>query len=237
MIRLSLIFALKNLLLNSISPIIYFSLLKPTIQWVLVCWWCSTSISISNYKTCLSKNKKTCLSPPQETHICKESLPISSFHYALVITYLLSASMGFLTVDISCIESHTVCGHLCLPSFLSPAFSEFIHVACIRTSFLFGVDISPLCGYATFRGLPRWCQQWRVHLPTQETWERGVWSFPWWGRSPGGRHDSMLQHFCLENPMGRGAWWAIIRRVTKSQTWLKWLSMHVCPTSCVFIYQ
>lgn len=148
MIRPSLILALKNLLLNNISPIIYLSMLKLTIQWVLVCWWCSTSISISNYKTCLS--------PPQETHICKESLPISSFHYPLAITNLLSASMGFLTMDISYIESRTVYGHLCLPSFLSPGFSEFIHVACIRTSFLFGVDISPLCGYTTFRGLPRW---------------------------------------------------------------------------------
>ena len=24
---------------------------------------------------------------------------------------------------------------------------------------------------------------------------------------------------------------------SQSQTWLKWLSMHVCPTSCEFIYQ
>ena len=40
-----------------------------------------------------------------------------------------------------------------------------------------------------------------------------------------GREDSHgegngypLQYFCLENFMDRGAWWAIVHRVTKSQT-------------------
>ena len=27
-----------------------------------------------------------------------------------------------------------------------------------------------------------------------------------------------LQYFCLENPMDRGAWWAIVHRVVKSGT-------------------
>ena len=31
---------------------------------------------------------------------------------------------------------------------------------------------------------------------------------------------------CLENPMDRGAWWATVHRVSKSQTQLKQLSMH-----------
>ena len=29
-----------------------------------------------------------------------------------------------------------------------------------------------------------------------------------------------LQYSCLENPMDGGAWWAAIRGVVKSQTWL-----------------
>ena len=29
-----------------------------------------------------------------------------------------------------------------------------------------------------------------------------------------------LQHSCLENPMDRGAWWAVVHGVTKSWTWL-----------------
>ena len=44
-----------------------------------------------------------------------------------------------------------------------------------------------------------------------------------------------LQHSCLENPMDRGAWWATVHGVAKSQTQLKWLStaQHVkkCLTS------
>ena len=38
------------------------------------------------------------------------------------------------------------------------------------------------------------------------------------GRSPGERNGNPLQYSCLENSMGRGAWWAIILGVRKSQT-------------------
>ena len=38
------------------------------------------------------------------------------------------------------------------------------------------------------------------------------------GRSPGGGRGNPLQYSCLENPMDRGAWWAVVHRVTKSQT-------------------
>ena len=38
------------------------------------------------------------------------------------------------------------------------------------------------------------------------------------GRSPGGGHGNPLQYSCLENPMERGAWWATVRRLAKSQT-------------------
>ena len=36
------------------------------------------------------------------------------------------------------------------------------------------------------------------------------------------------KYSCLENSIGRGAWWAAVHRVTKSQTLRKRLSMHVC---------
>ena len=36
-----------------------------------------------------------------------------------------------------------------------------------------------------------------------------------------------LQYSCLDNPVNRGAWWAAVHGVAQSQTWLKWLSMHV----------
>ena len=35
-----------------------------------------------------------------------------------------------------------------------------------------------------------------------------------------------LLYSCLENSMNREAWWATVHGVTKSQTQLKWLSMH-----------
>ena len=49
---------------------------------------------------------------------------------------------------------------------------------------------------------------------------------PGLGRAPGGGHGSPLWYSCLETPMVRGAWWATVRRVAKSRTRLKWLSMH-----------
>ena len=40
---------------------------------------------------------------------------------------------------------------------------------------------------------------------------------PGLGRSSGEGNDYLLQYFCLENPMDRGAWWATVHEVTKSQ--------------------
>ena len=47
------------------------------------------------------------------------------------------------------------------------------------------------------------------------------------GRSPGGGHGNPLQCSCLENLMDRGAWWATVYRVAKSQPWLRdWAHSH-----------
>ena len=43
--------------------------------------------------------------------------------------------------------------------------------------------------------------------------------------SPGEGNGNPLQYSCLETPMDRGAWQALVHRVTKSQTQLKELSM------------
>ena len=37
-------------------------------------------------------------------------------------------------------------------------------------------------------------------------------------RFPGGGHDNSLKYCCLENPMDRGALWATVHGVTKTQT-------------------
>ena len=47
---------------------------------------------------------------------------------------------------------------------------------------------------------------------------RDIGSIPRLGRSPGRGHGNQLQDSCLENPMDRGAWWAIVQGVTKSWT-------------------
>ena len=44
---------------------------------------------------------------------------------------------------------------------------------------------------------------------------------PGLGRSPEGRNGNPLQYSCLENPMDRGTWLAIVHGVTESQTRLK----------------
>ena len=43
---------------------------------------------------------------------------------------------------------------------------------------------------------------------------------------PGEGHGKPLRYFCLENPMDTRAWWAMVHRAAKSQTWLKPLSTH-----------
>ena len=51
---------------------------------------------------------------------------------------------------------------------------------------------------------------------------------PWVGKIfPGKGKGNPLQYHCLENPMERGTWGAMVHRVAKSQTWLSDLShMH-----------
>ena len=39
-----------------------------------------------------------------------------------------------------------------------------------------------------------------------------------WEYSPGEGNGNPLQYSCLQNPMDRGAWWATVQRITKTQT-------------------
>ena len=43
-------------------------------------------------------------------------------------------------------------------------------------------------------------------------------SIPGLGRFPGEGNGNSLQYSCLENSVDRGAWWATVHRVAKSQT-------------------
>ena len=59
------------------------------------------------------------------------------------------------------------------------------------------------------------------NLPANEGDTKDTGSIPGWGRSPGGGHGRPLQYSCLENPMDRGAWQAVVHRFSKSQIQLK----------------
>ena len=70
-----------------------------------------------------------------------------------------------------------------------------------------------------------YCTTWASQLaltvknpPASATDLRGSGLIPGSGRSPGGGHGNPLQYSCLENPMNRGAWRAIVHRVAKSWT-------------------
>ena len=54
------------------------------------------------------------------------------------------------------------------------------------------------------------------NLPADAGDIRDPGSVPEPGKSPGGGHGNPLQYSCLENPMDRGAWWAVVHGVTKS---------------------
>ena len=60
---------------------------------------------------------------------------------------------------------------------------------------------------------------------------RDAGSIPGSGRSPGGGHGNPLQYSFLENPMDRGAWWARVHSIAKTQTRLERLSTHILHTS------
>ena len=55
---------------------------------------------------------------------------------------------------------------------------------------------------------------------------RDAGSTPGLERSSGQGHGNPLQYSCLENPMNRGTWQAMVHRVAESKTQLKQFSMH-----------
>ena len=57
---------------------------------------------------------------------------------------------------------------------------------------------------------------------------RDTGSIPGSGTSPGEGNGNPFQYSCQENPMDRGALWATVLGITKSQTQPKWLSTHTC---------
>ena len=111
------------------------------------------------------------------------------------------------------------------PQIKSPAIS------CVMNLFLAAPDVSllPLCLlldvlsglevkilYCTL--LPRWLSG------KESAWQAGdTGLIIGMGRSPGDINGNTLQYSCLGNPMDKGAWWATVHGVAKSQTQLSQL--------------
>ena len=56
------------------------------------------------------------------------------------------------------------------------------------------------------------------NLPASAGDVRHVGLIPGLGRPPGGGHGNPFQYSCLEHPMGREAWRAMVHRVMQRQT-------------------
>ena len=78
----------------------------------------------------------------------------------------------------------------------------------------------PLCFYPVFifQGLPG--GKVMKNLVANAGDAKNMDSVPGSGRSPGVANGNLLQYSCLENSTGRGAWWATVHGVAKSQTQL-----------------
>ena len=82
---------------------------------------------------------------------------------------------------------------------------EIFTVTCINTSKIFeGLQVALVV----------------KHPPASAGDTRDKGWIPGSGRSPGGGHGSPFQYSRLGNPMDRGAWWATVHGVAKSQTQL-----------------
>ena len=83
-------------------------------------------------------------------------------------------------------------------------------------------------------GCDKWASQGALvvmNLPANAGDLRDMGSISGSGRCPRGEHSNLLQYSCLENPIDRGTWKAVVHRVTQSQTWMKWLNIHAINTS------
>ena len=79
---------------------------------------------------------------------------------------------------------------------------------------LAGLLLSVRAAFRELLGLPRWLSGIK-NLPANAG-DTG--SIPGLGRSPRGGNGNPLQYFCLDNPMDREVWQAIVHEVAKSWT-------------------
>ena len=72
-----------------------------------------------------------------------------------------------------------------------------------------------------------------MNLPAKQ--ETRVDSISGSGRSPGEENGNPLQYFCLENPMDRGAWWAIVLPPRLDEYLSNWLILRVQELTYMYL--
>ena len=79
--------------------------------------------------------------------------------------------------------------------------------------------------YTVYTGLPSWLSGKESACSERDAGDVSL--IPGSGRCPGGENGTPLQYSYLENPMDRGAWWATVHGVAKSQTRLSTYAYHM----------
>ena len=106
--------------------------------------------------------------------------------------------------------NHTVSDLFCLHPF---TYVFEVHPCCSMYK-----NTIPFYGWILYLGLPQWLSSkestCRCRRRGFDPWVRKI---PW-------RKTWQPTRVLQENPMDRGAWWATVHRVPKSQTWLKQLT-------------
>ena len=91
------------------------------------------------------------------------------------------------------------------------SISTFLTVYCHFPFFFCAVSVH-FTGMEAINWGPPW---WLSGNPPASAGDVGL--IPALGRSPGGGNGNPLQHSCLENPMDRGAWRAVVHGAARSQ--------------------
>ena len=117
---------------------------------------------------------------------------------------------------------------------------QFKNINSLVLSFLYGPTLPPLLEHKSWKGriMSVWLTDHLEQCLAQEVVRIYLWlhdrsgskesvcnagdrgSIPGSGESPRGEKGYPLQYSCLENSKDRGAWWATVHGVTKSQTLL-----------------
>ena len=103
------------------------------------------------------------------------------------------------------------------------SFTRLCQTPTKRVIILSYLNIQHLGSGRVWDGLPWWLNSKEFAYNAGAVGDVG--SIPGLGASPGG-NGNPLQYSCLKSPMDGGSWWPTAHRVSKSRSWLKWLSRH-----------